>query len=306
MNMSKKSVKLFAETLDIRFADSGSGRPYVILHGGAGPASVATLAEVLAKSGSVITPTHPGFDGEPRPEWFSTIEHLAQAYHALLDQLDLRDVVIVGNSVGGWIAAEMALHASPRIAAIVLLNAVGIDTGSAGKAIVDPAALSPAERSALAFHDPARFAFAPSSPDAAAAMAENQKTLRVYAGNPFMHDPSLKARLAKLPCPALVVWGESDGIVDVDYGRRFADSIPGARFEIIPRAAHFPQIERLDEVLRLIREFAPDRGMTRLGENGNRCSINLTPPVPINDPLNYFASRSACHRRWSSMKVEMK
>src|SRR5690349_8051245 len=104
-NMSKKSVKLFAETLEIHFAYGGTGRPYVILHGGAGPGSVATLADALTESGSVITPTHPGFDGQPRPEWFSTVDELALAYLALLDQLDLRDVVIVGNSVGGWIAA---------------------------------------------------------------------------------------------------------------------------------------------------------------------------------------------------------
>lgn len=259
-DVALNSTRLFAETLDVRFADDGSGRPYLILHGGAGPSSVGGLAKSLATTGRIVVPTHPGFDGAPRPDWFLSIDHLALAYLALLDRLDLRDVVIIGNSVGAWIAAEMALRQSPRVAAIVLLNAVGIQA-AADKPIVDPAAISPAERSKLAFHDPARFAIAPANPEAAAQMAENQRSLRVYAGLPFMHDPSLQARLADIACPALVAWGESDGIVDVDYGRRYADSI-GARYEIIAQAGHFPHIEQLDEVVRLIGAFAPATATT--------------------------------------------
>ncbi len=162
---------------------------------------------------------------------------------------------MVGNSFGGWIAAELALRQSPRIAGIVLLNAVGIDTGSPDKKIVDPMAIPPAERSALSFHDPERFAVVPSGPHLAV-MAENQRSLRVYAGEPFMHDPALRGRLAGISTPALVVWGESDRIVDAAYGRRWAESIPGARFELVPRAGHFPQIEQPEAVLRLLADFA--------------------------------------------------
>jgi len=115
--------------------------------------------------------------------------------------------------------------------------------------------LAPAERATLAFHDPKRFAVAPSGPEAAAAMANNQQTLRVYAGDPFMHDPSLRVRLAQMSIPTLVAWGESDRIVDVVYGQRYASSIPGARFELVAEAAHFPQIERRDVVVQLIHNF---------------------------------------------------
>jgi pimeloyl-ACP methyl ester carboxylesterase len=68
--------------------------------------------------------------------------------------LDLQDVVLVGNSVGGGIAAEMALRLSPRLASTVLINSVRIDAGKPVLSIVDPTAVPPAERSALAFHDP--------------------------------------------------------------------------------------------------------------------------------------------------------
>jgi len=118
---------------------------------------------------------------------------------------------------------------------------------------VDPMAVEPARRVELSFHDPQKFAVIPTGPQLAV-MAANQQTLRVYAGQPaFMHDPGLRSRLSGISVPTLVGWGESDRIVDADYGRRFAQSIPGARFETISEAGHFPQIERLDEVLRLIR-----------------------------------------------------
>lgn len=257
MNPSMR-MHLLAETLELSYADNGTGRPYLLLHGGAGPQTVNGLAAALQNGNRCIVPIHPGFAGTLRPDWFSHIGDLATAYLALLERLDIQDVVLVGNSVGGWIAAEMALRHSPRIAGVVLLNACGIDTGDPGKHIVDPMKLAPAERAALAFHDPARYAIAPTTPEALAAMAANQETLRIYAGEPFMHDPSLYARLSHMPVPSLVVWGESDRIVDVAYGQRFAAAMPRARLEVVAHAGHFPHIEQLDKVTQLIDGFRND------------------------------------------------
>lgn len=256
--LGKESIRvtLFSQTLPLAFSDEGAGQTFLLLHGGAGPASMAGLGAILSQGARVVTPTHPGFNGEPRPDWFTRIDDLVLAYLALIEQLQLSNVVVVGNSVGGWIAAEMALHKSPQVAGIVLLNAVGIDGGSPERAIVDPMALAPAERAAHSFHDPARFALAPSSPEAVKVMASNQATLRVYAGEPFMHHPTLRSRLAQMSVPALVAWGESDRIANVGYGQLYAESIPGARFERVAEAGHFPQIERPDEVVRLVRGFA--------------------------------------------------
>jgi pimeloyl-ACP methyl ester carboxylesterase len=250
-----KHVQLFAETLSLAMTDQGQGQTYLVLHGGAGPLSVTGLATALSSNARVITPVHPGFASQPRPQWFNRVSDLALAYIGLLEKLDLRDVIVIGNSIGGWIAAEMALRKSPRVAGIMLLNAAGIDTGSPDRKIIDPMAISPAERTALAFHDPARYAIAPTTPEALAAMQANQQTLRVYAGEPFMHDPSLRTRLADIDIPTMVVWGESDRIVDVDYGRLFAQSIPGATFEGVKEAGHFPHIEQLQKVMALTTNF---------------------------------------------------
>src|SRR5579859_7277568 len=130
MNADKRHIQLLSETLDLAVTDQGKGRTFLLLRGGAGPLSMTGLAGSLAVNARAIVPTHPGFNGEPRPEGFSRISDLALAYLALIERLDLQNVVVVGNSVGGWMAAEMGLLGSPRVSGIVLLNAVGIDTGS--------------------------------------------------------------------------------------------------------------------------------------------------------------------------------
>jgi pimeloyl-ACP methyl ester carboxylesterase len=109
--------------------ERGEGRPYLVLHGGAGPQSVSEFVQLLAEKdhNRAITPTHPGFGGTTRPEALDGVPKLATLYRGLLDELGLEDVTVVGNSVGGWIAAELALLGSPRISRMVLLDAVGIE-----------------------------------------------------------------------------------------------------------------------------------------------------------------------------------
>src|SRR5256886_16307463 len=102
-------------TVEVTVSERGEGSPFLLLHGGGGPLTVSAFADLLAaEPARVITPTHPGFAGTPRPDSLNSVRGLAQLYVALLDALDLRDVIVVGNSIGGWIAAHMALLPSAR------------------------------------------------------------------------------------------------------------------------------------------------------------------------------------------------
>src|SRR5215469_6584240 len=111
-----------AGPVDVTVDDSGEGRTFLLLHGGGGPQTVAGFAELLATKGParVITPTHPGFGGTPRPDGLAGLAGLAALYRVLLDRLGLDGVTVIGNSIGGWIAAELALLGSPRVRATVL------------------------------------------------------------------------------------------------------------------------------------------------------------------------------------------
>jgi pimeloyl-ACP methyl ester carboxylesterase len=236
----------------------------LVLHGGGGPQSVSSFAEALSRRAHVLTPIHPGFAGEPRPEWFNSIDDLALTYLELLERLDLRDVMVVGFSIGGWIASELAVRDSTRLGSIVLVDAVGIQVE--GHEIADVFPLTPDELSTLSYHNPAPFRIDPAtlSPDQVAAMAANFQALGVYGREQGMRDPKLRRRLGRVTIPALVVWGESDGVVDADYGRAYAQSLPNARFKLIPEAGHVPQIEQPERLLTLVWEFAD--------------SITATPP----------------------------
>ena len=253
--MTVHTISLGAGTLPLTYSEQGSGCPYLLLHGGAGPTSLSGLAAALAPTGHVLLPTHPGFDGLLRPEWLSSVADLTTLYLLLLERLDLQDVVVIGNSVGGWLALELGLRASPRLAAVVVLDAVGLEPTAATGPILDPANIAPAERGAASFHDPARYSLAPTSPEAVARMGANQQVLRVYAGEPFMYSPTLRARLPQLQLSTLVLWGASDRIVQPPYGQQLAELIPGARFELVPQAGHFPQVEQLPAVLTHLQHF---------------------------------------------------
>src|SRR5579862_9545212 len=111
----------------VTVTEYGSGRAFLVLHGGAGPQSVDSFAGLLAQEpGLVIVPVHPGCGGTPRPEGLDSMRSLARVYTGLLDELGLTDVTVVGNSIGGWIAAEIALLGSPRVSGVVLVDAAGL------------------------------------------------------------------------------------------------------------------------------------------------------------------------------------
>lgn len=243
--------------VDLRVDERGQGRPLLLLHGGAGPLSVANLAEALAAEGGirVLTPTHPGFEGTPRPAALGNVAGLAKVYEALLERLGLIDVVVAGNSLGGWVGTQLALGGSAsRLAGIVVINAVGIEV--AGHPIAETADVAPEQLLALAYHDPAPFRVDPAAlpEERKAAMAANRAAVQLYGGA-SMFDPRLRGLLSTITTPALVVWGESDQIADLEYGRAFAQSVPGALFEPIPEAGHFPHIEQPAMTLKAITQF---------------------------------------------------
>ena len=232
------------------------GRAVLVLHGGAGPRTMAGFSAALSEHVHVITPTHPGFDGTPRPPRFDTIADIADAYLDLLDQLDLSDVMVIGNSIGGWIASEMALRDNhQRLGALVLVNAVGIRARGTEQ-VLDTRTVAPADMSKLSFAK-AEFRpdFASLSDEQRAGMVANLKVLAEYGGEQFTHDPKLRRRLHRITLPTLVVWGEQDGIAPTGYGRDYASAFANGHFAPIADAGHFPHIEQLGATLGAIGEF---------------------------------------------------
>lgn len=238
------------------YTETGSGQPILLLHGGGGPRTVAAFAEALAaaRPAHVVTPVHPGFNGTPRPKGLDDIPGLARHYVDLLDELDLSGVTVIGNSIGGWIAAEMAIAGSSRVAGYVIVDAVGLEV--ADHPVADFFSLTMPQVAELSYYEPEKFAIdvATLPPPAQAAMAANRSTLELYAGG-TMQDSTLAGRLASVDARTLVVWGEADRIADPVYGAAYAAAIPGACFEQLPHTGHLPQLETPDAVIDLVWPF---------------------------------------------------
>jgi pimeloyl-ACP methyl ester carboxylesterase len=250
-------------SVPVTFTDSGagSGRPVLLLHGGAGPFSVAGFGELLssAEPARVITPVHPGFDGTPRPEQLASIRSLAAVYAQLLRDLGLADVCVIGNSIGGWIAAELALaeSAAPdrRVSSVVLVDAAGLEIEAAP--VPDFFSLTLDQVFDLSYFNPDKFRIDPAtlSDERKAAQAANRAALAVYAGR-TMGDATLAGRLPAISIPTLVVWGAADRMIPSEHGETYASAIPGAQFKLIAQAGHLPQLETPDELMAAVWEFA--------------------------------------------------
>jgi pimeloyl-ACP methyl ester carboxylesterase len=231
----------------IDLIERGSGRPLLFLHAenGIEPATAA-IAE-LAKSARVIAPTHPGYGRSELPKGMRSVDDLSYFYLDFLDQLDLRDLTVVGVSLGAWIAAEIAVKTTARLSRQVMANAVGVKVGEREtRDIADIFALTEPEYLDIAYCDPnigrRDYKALPDAEVLAAARAR-EATARI-AWNPYFHDPRLKSRLHRIRIPTLFLWGTHDRMLSEAYGRAYCAMIAGARFEPIELAGHFPDHEQ--------------------------------------------------------------
>jgi pimeloyl-ACP methyl ester carboxylesterase len=217
-----------------------------VLHGGGGPFTVQSIAVHLSTTQHmhVITPTHPGWNGTERPAWLTSVDALARVYLDLLRAEGLRDVLVIGSSIGGWLACEMALYdGGGLITGLVLVDSAGVEI--AGHPIRDFYALDARSLAEFAYHDADRFYVDPAAvpPEQAARQRANIATMRVFAGT-SMFDPTLLPRLGRINVPTLVLWGDADRIVTPAYGRAFAGAFANADFALVTAAGHLPHIEQ--------------------------------------------------------------
>jgi pimeloyl-ACP methyl ester carboxylesterase len=247
--LSSTTSAITVSGIQIEMIERGRGRPLLFLHPGIGIEADAPVLERLAARSRLLVPTHPGFGRSEAPTSFDRIDDLAYFYLDLLEQLDLRDVTVVGVSLGGWIAAEIAIKSTTRISHLVLANPIGIKVGGREQRdIADIFAISEDDFLKIAYCDPAAGKRDyKTMPDAEVrAAARNREATARYAWSPYMHDPKLKGRLHRIRIPTLFLWGTHDRVLSEDYGRAYCAAVPGARFEPIERAGHFPHIEQPD------------------------------------------------------------
>ncbi len=240
---------------------AGNGPPLLFLHGGDYFAQNQPFLDRLARRFRVVAPRAPGFGATPRPGWFRTVGDIAYLYLDLLDRLDLKDTLVVGSSFGGWVALELAIRSQARLGHLVLIDLLGLKFGARDERdIADIYALPADEVLRRVFVDPARVVPDYSLLDDAAALAiaRDREATALYGWKPYMHNPALTHWLHRVTVPALVLWGEHDGVATPSYGEKIAAALPNARFARIAGAAHYAQIEQPDAVADQIERFAAE------------------------------------------------
>jgi pimeloyl-ACP methyl ester carboxylesterase len=238
----------------------GAGTPLLYLHGALGEGYWSAFHDALAGEFDVIVPAHPGYWDSTRPDWIETPADLALHYVDLIAALGLERPVVVGSSLGGWIAAELALLRPDALRAVVLVDPAGLPTE--GGEPPDIFALQPFETAELLFvdqeNDVARLLASldlddPPGEEIMLPVLQMFEASARYAWRPY--DPKLPGRLRLASLPVLVAWGAEDRYLDPATAERWASLLPDARVERIEHAGHLPVIERPAETARAVSSF---------------------------------------------------
>jgi pimeloyl-ACP methyl ester carboxylesterase len=231
----------------------GSGAPLLYLHGASGAPVIMPFMEKLAERFDVLVPEHPGFGLSDEPEWLDNIHDLAYFYLDFLRTLDLRRVMLVGSSLGGWTALEMAVRDTSRLAALVLVGPAGISAPG-----VQPADIFLWSNEALVrnlFYDEklaqARLA-EPETPESIDLALKNRHTTARLAWEPRLHDPHLSKWLHRIDVPMKIIWGKEDRLLPVAFADEFKRLLPHAALHIVEGAGHLPQAEKPDLFVELV------------------------------------------------------
>jgi pimeloyl-ACP methyl ester carboxylesterase len=239
------NTKISIRGCNIGLLRGGTGRPLLLLHGASGAGTWLPYMADLAARHDVIVPEHPGFGSSDTPDWLDNIADLANFYLDFLDQLDLNDVDLVGHSVGGWIAAELAVRNTRRLASLTLVAAAGIHVK--GVEQIDPFLRTDEQRIRDFFHDQKRadeMVQRLLKPELEDLNLKNRTTTAKLVWQPRGYDPHLHKYLHRIDVPTLLLWGANDRLFPKEYAFAYQRLIPGSSVTIIPECGHVPQVEQ--------------------------------------------------------------
>lgn len=257
MDYVSREIEVAGATLCYREAGPAGAPPLLFLHGAGGAESALPFLSGFVPARRVLVPDQPGFGRSALPPWLDNIHDAAYAALGFIEALDLRGLHLVGTSLGGWVALEMAVRDASRLASLTLIGASGIRPGPIPTG--DLFMWSPEERVQRLVADPAlaaKILALPQSPEQAEIALRNHFTTARLAWEPRFFDPHLEKWLHRIRVPTHVIWGEQDQLFPPEYGRRLAGLIPGARFSTIPLCGHLPQVERPAELATLVSQLA--------------------------------------------------
>ncbi len=254
---SHSTSKVTVDGCTVEVMRGGKGAPLLFLHGAGGAQMWLPFMDKLAERYDLIVPSHPGYDRSDTPDWLDNVSDLAYFYLDFIDKLKLSGVHLVGNSMGGWIAAEIAVRDSAPLASLTLVSAAGIHVNDVPKG--DLFLWTPEQRIRNLFHNQAfadRMLQQPPSEEMIDIQLKNSFTTAKLAWSPRFFSRDLHKWLHRIDVPTLIVWGDDDKIFPTPYAKAYQKLIPGSKVEVLGDCGHVPQVEKMEQFLALVTKHA--------------------------------------------------
>jgi pimeloyl-ACP methyl ester carboxylesterase len=263
--MQGRQERITVGGIEVHTWVGGHGDPLLVLHGAGGNRGWTRWLAQVAERFTVWAPTHPGFGPSGDAEWMEGIDDLARFYLWFIDAAGLKTPHVLGHSIGGWTAAELATMSPGAIGRLILVAPVGLkpDTGD----ILDIFYVPLANLRELTVHDPATIPEweelfnKPLTPADQEIVTRNREMTARLTWKPYMHNPRLAQFLPRVSNPTLIVWGREDRIVPVVCGEQYRTLLPNAQLTVLEKCGHLPPFEQPDAFARLVLDFlaAPAR-----------------------------------------------
>src|ERR671923_2650270 len=258
--MTLRSATVSVHGRDIQIWRRGAGDPLLFLHD---PWTYRWLPfhEHLAARYDVILPIHPGFSGSSGFEELDRMEDLVFHYLDLIEVMGLKRPILMGASLGGWIATEFAVRYAEMLRALIPVDPLGLYVP--GAPTTDVFQLNPAQTRAALFADataPLAHELVPDAPppESIEAMLKARQVFARFAWQ-FADNPKLAGYLYRVKCPTLIVWGEGDGVVPVTHAHVYRAEVGAARLAVLPATGHLPHVERPEAVADAVLDYLERR-----------------------------------------------
>ena len=256
--MAVQELRHQVRDISVRMFRDGSGPPVVYLHGAGGFAGWLPLFDRIAVKHSLLVPEHPGFGNSDVASWIRNTPDVAMYYLDLFDEMGLKDVHLIGFSLGGWIAAELAVRNASRLKSLTLIAPAGIRIK--GIPTGDNFIWGPEENARNVFYDQ-RFSeqmiaqMAQASPEDVERALANRYMAARLGWEPRWFNPDLERWLHRIKLPTLALWGEDDKVIPAAYAALWRERVPGIRVEMTPQCGHLLPVEKADWAAQKILDF---------------------------------------------------
>ncbi len=253
-----KEVKFKVGDHELQVVTGGTGKPLLVLHGELGFPGWLKWNTALAAKRTLCIPMHPGFGKSPAADWIMTIRDQAAFYSRFIREQKLTPCDVIGFSLGGWIAAEMALANPTQFSKLVLVGATGVRPPSGVIADLFTVTAGAYLNSSVADKQGDEFKKlfgGEQTPEQFEAWEDARAQTSRLAWQPYMFGHSMPELLANIAdLPTLIMWGKKDAIVPLSAGELYNKKIPGSKLVTFD-CGHMPEVEKPDDFIRELTNF---------------------------------------------------